>query len=137
MPAEARIADLRKVPMFSDFSRPELELLAAHVDEAHFPVGDTVIAEGASNDRFFMILDGQTEIRIGGRLRKTLGPGDIFGEISLHTGGITTAQVVARTALRTMVITQVSYAVLRDHPVSAARIVRTITERIAANRLAR
>ena len=65
-----------------------------------FRAGDTVTSEGQGGVGFFVIEDGQARVTIGGEERRTLGPGDYFGEVALLTDSPRTATIKAETELR-------------------------------------
>lgn len=95
---------LGRLTLFADFTRPELEAVAHTVDEEVFAEGQRVLRQGLSGSGFFVILEGQAAIHVDGEPRWTLGPGDFFGETSVLTGEAPSADVVANTLLRCVVI---------------------------------
>lgn len=48
-----------------------------------FVPGDVLIRQGDGNDKLFIILEGEVEVRISGNKVATLKAGDLFGELSL------------------------------------------------------
>src|SRR5256885_1916277 len=66
---EALIADLRKVPAFSDLPQSDLEWFVAHAEETHLEAGQVFTKEGTPADRMFVLLEGE----IRGR-RESGGP---------------------------------------------------------------
>ena len=42
-----------------------------------------MIEEGERGDTFYVVVDGSLEVSSDGRLLRTIGPGDFFGEIAL------------------------------------------------------
>jgi CRP-like cAMP-binding protein len=92
---------LRRVPLFSDLDRKELESVASSMKERTFDSGATVAKEGQSGVGFFVIEEGQAKVTVGGEERRTLGPGDYFGEIALISQGARTATITADTELKT------------------------------------
>ena len=62
----------------------QLDLLAEHSMFAEFKAGETILHEGDSANRFYLILEGQVELESRGvegetvRIQ-TLGPGDVLG----------------------------------------------------------
>jgi CRP-like cAMP-binding protein len=88
---------LQKVPLFGSLERRELEQVAASMQERRFPAGSTVVQEGAGGAGFFVIEEGEGEVTVGGQSRRTVGPGDYFGEIALLTGSERTATITATT----------------------------------------
>ncbi len=91
---------LQRVPIFADLERRELDRIAASMKLRTFQAGDTVTTEGQSGVGFFVIEDGEARVTIGGEERRTLGPGDYFGEVALLNDSPRTATIRAETTLR-------------------------------------
>jgi len=98
------VDSLARLTLFSDLGRAELEALAHTVDEEVFAEGQRALRQGMSGSGFFVILEGQATIRVDGEDRWTLGPGDFFGETSLLTGEPPSADVVAKTLMRCVIV---------------------------------
>ena len=77
------VDDLRTIPIFSRLSSTDLEFLATNMDEVTVPAGTTLITEGMGNHAFFLLAHGEVDVVVGGTHRRTLGPNDFFGEISM------------------------------------------------------
>ena len=90
---------LQKVPLFADLDTRELEQIAATMRERVFAAGDTVTEEGAGGAGFFVVESGEAEVTVEGTPRRTIGPGDYFGEIALLTGSDRTATITATTEM--------------------------------------
>jgi CRP-like cAMP-binding protein len=86
---------LKKVPLFADLDKRELEQISGSMRERRFAAGDTVVQEGAGGAGFFVVESGQAEVSVDGTARGTIGPGDYFGEIALLTGSDRTATITA------------------------------------------
>jgi len=91
---------LKRVPIFSDLDRKELERIASSMKQRTFHVGDTVTAEGQSGVGFFVIEAGEATVTVGGEERRRLGPGDYFGEVALLNETARTATIIADSELR-------------------------------------
>ena len=91
---------LQRVPIFEGLDRRELERIAASMKQRTFRSGDTVTTEGQGGVGFFVIEDGTAKVTVGGEDRRTLGPGDYFGEVALLTDSPRTATIRAETDLR-------------------------------------
>jgi CRP-like cAMP-binding protein len=89
------IGSLRDVPLFAELTDDELERVARVFKERRFGAGETVIQEGSGAAAFFVIHSGSVRVLVGGEEKRTLGPGDHFGEMALLDAGERTASVVA------------------------------------------
>jgi CRP/FNR family cyclic AMP-dependent transcriptional regulator len=96
---------LRRVPLFSDLERRELQEVAQSLRERTFSAGETVLTEGHAGVGFFIIVAGEARVTVRGDERARLGPGDYFGEIALVMGGERTATVTAETDLTCLALT--------------------------------
>ncbi|MDQ6714194.1 MAG: cyclic nucleotide-binding domain-containing protein [Candidatus Dormibacteraeota bacterium] len=78
---------LRAVPLFSEATPRQLDLLAVKLAVQPFHKGDSLVRQGDSGDAFYIVREGQVEVlsRESGRLRRVtvLGPAEYFGEIAL------------------------------------------------------
>jgi CRP/FNR family cyclic AMP-dependent transcriptional regulator len=103
--ASDRMELLRRVPLFADLERKELEQIAASLRERRFGAGETVLTEGHAGIGFFVIADGTAKVTVRGEDRATLGRGDYFGEIALIAETERTATVTAETDLECLGLT--------------------------------
>ena len=53
------------------------------MSEKRVDAGDAVTEEGKKGVGFFVIESGNARVTVGGEEKRTLGPGDYFGEIAL------------------------------------------------------
>lgn len=76
-----------------------LTRLADRMRTQSHPAGTRIIRQGNPGQLFYLIKEGQAEVRRdpGNQLVATLGPGDFFGEAALITGEPRNANVDART----------------------------------------
>jgi CRP-like cAMP-binding protein len=95
--ARASVDTLKKVPLFGGLERKELQQIADSMQEREFAAGSTVVQEGAGGAGFFIGESGEADVSVGGQPRRTIGPGDYFGEIALLTDSPRTATIVAKT----------------------------------------
>ena len=122
---------LARLSLFADLSRPELESLAHTVEEEVFAEGQRVLRTGLTGAGFFVILEGQASIQVGDEERWTLGPGDYFGEASVLTGEPPSADVVAKTLLRCVVVAGPDLErFLLDRPHLLLRLLREEAQRL-------
>ncbi|MCP4041566.1 MAG: cyclic nucleotide-binding domain-containing protein [Gammaproteobacteria bacterium] len=97
--------------------------------------GDVVVRKGESGDCMFIIQKGLVEVFIGddNHLVRTMGSGEIFGEMSLFTGESRSATVRAKGEARVLTIDQPAFHKrIQEDPMLAFRILGMLTDRIAA-----
>jgi CRP-like cAMP-binding protein len=93
MPAPIEL--LKRVPLFHGLDEKHLRSLAQSFTERSFTSGQELVTEGKGGVGFFVIESGEARVSVEGADRRTLGPGDYFGEIALIDGGLRTATVTA------------------------------------------
>ena len=103
-PATSFVDALARLSLFADLSHPQLEVLAQSFSEEVFAEGQRVVRQDVSGGGFYVILDGEASVVIDGEERSRLTRGDFFGEISLLTGEEPTADVIATSLLRCVII---------------------------------
>jgi CPA1 family monovalent cation:H+ antiporter len=95
---------LGQLALFADLTPTQLEAIAHSFEEVVFKEGERVLRRGLSGGSFYVILEGEAVVVISDELRRRLGRGDFFGEIAALTGDAPSADVVAETVLRCLVI---------------------------------
>src|SRR5437763_1347124 len=91
----ASIESLKQVPLFQNLPEKHLKRLADEFVERKFTEGQELTAEGSGGVGFFVLESGTAQVTVDGQERRTLGPGDYFGEIALIDGGLRTATITA------------------------------------------
>ena len=91
---------LRKVPLFNCLGEPEFEKLSQLTVAQTYPKGSMIILAEDFGDTLFIIRKGQVKISVfheDGRevIFSLLGPGKVFGELSLLDGKPRSANAVA------------------------------------------
>lgn len=104
-----RLAFFRNHPIFGILGPDLLEQLRAHARVRTIEKGATIFAKGDRGSSLFAILEGQVKVISFSAQGKyavlnVLSPGDIFGEIALLDGGERTADVVAISDCKLIVI---------------------------------
>ncbi len=79
---------LMKCDVFKHLTPRGLAQMADHLQAETFPMGESVIREGETGDKFYLIRQGEVAIRRGGDPKPvaTLKKGGFFGEMALLTG---------------------------------------------------
>jgi uncharacterized membrane protein len=100
---------LRQTAAFQLLDDDELAELTAHVDERSFAAGQVVFQAGEPGGAMHVVLAGRVEVFLLDDDRRRvvlneLGPGEIFGELSLFDGDPRSASVRAVEPTRTFLI---------------------------------
>ncbi len=93
---------LAQAPLFAALDEQSAAELRASMLDLYLPRGEALFAEGDPGDRLYLIVDGKIKLgATSGDGRETLlailGPGDMFGELSLFDPGPRTATASALT----------------------------------------
>jgi CRP/FNR family cyclic AMP-dependent transcriptional regulator len=112
-----RAEQLKAIPLFADLGHTDLEFLAGQMDEISVPAGTVLITERAGNNAFFVIVEGVVDVLVGGKYRRSLGPHDFFGEISMMELDPATATVTSRTPVRAFVMSRAQFDAVKTHEV--------------------
>ena len=122
---------LATVELFQGLSKRTIAQIAStgrftdHID------GHEVIVEGAGASGFHLITSGQARVTSGGAVRRTLGVGDYFGEISVLDGKPRSSSVVADGALQTfMVHPSVLQRLIDEQPKFARQLLLVLCARL-------
>jgi len=132
----AKVDLLKRVPLFSQCTRKELAAVAAVADEIDLREGRELTRQGAPGREFFVLIEGEADVRRNGRKVRTLSGGDFFGEIALVTKRPRTATVVARTPVRVLVVTDRSFRrMLEESPSMQTKVLQALAERLSGDDL--
>ena len=128
---DSKIELLKRVPLFAECSKSELERIAATTDELDLPAERNLTSEGADGWEFIVLVQGEADVRSKGRKINELGPGDFVGEISLVTGRPRTATVRTRGPARILVLATSGFRTLmHDVPSIQDKVLAAITARL-------
>jgi CRP/FNR family cyclic AMP-dependent transcriptional regulator len=127
---------LRRAPLFEGLDEENARGLRRQLTEVKLSRGEHLFQEGQDGDRLFVVLDGKmklTRAAVDGRenLLGVLGPGEMFGELSLFdprprtssASAVTDATLAAlgHDALRRM---------LQDHPEVSLHMLQALARRL-------
>ena len=93
--------------------------------------GSPIFAEGTPGDVMYVVLDGQVEISIGGRIIEVAGPGELVGEMALIDASSRSASATAATPCRLAVVNEKRFLFLvQQTPYFALHVMRVLTARL-------
>ncbi len=133
-----RLEALKGVEVLRVLNDAEREELSGKLKPAPFLSGELITRQGAAAHWLYMIYEGRAEVRLysGGsgpyRVVKTLGPGDVLGEMSLFTGEPRSATAVALEDVNCYRLDREGF---RDIMASRPEIAESIAAMLAERRL--
>jgi CRP-like cAMP-binding protein len=129
---DRKIELLRQVSIFERASKNELARVGAIASEEQYPQGVALVREGQYDDGFFIVLQGEVDVRRRGRLLRTLGRGEFFGEIALLARGPRTATVTTGTPVEVLRITGKDFRkVLKASPTLSLKVGEALADRLS------
>ncbi len=127
-------ARLDAIPLFAELTLDQQASVAGACDELSVEAGSTLVQEGDFGFGLFAITSGTADVVIEGAVVRTLGPGDMFGEIAVLSGGRRTATVIAATDMTLItVLNRDMWRLERESPEIATALRATIAERLGTS----
>lgn len=100
-------------------------------DFASFEAGQVIFEEGEPGDLMYVVLEGEVDILLHGKLVDATGPGGILGEMALVDAGPRSATARARTACRLAPVTEKRFMFLvQQTPYFSLQVMRIMSERL-------
>lgn len=122
---------LRNTALFSACNNVELGRIASITTEHNVVAGQVLMKRGSPGLEFFVIVEGKARATRKGVELAELGPGSFFGELALLDGGERTADVVAETDMRLLVLSRSEFSTLYlSVPSVSLKIIREMGTRL-------
>lgn len=129
-----QVAALRAVTLFSSLSDRDLKTVLAGCREELYSDGQAIVREGQPGGPFFLIVEGQAKLSVGGKTRATFGPGDYFGELALIDKGPRAATITASGNVKALAmpswdflaLCQQDFRIAEKVMVGLAKLIRTL-----------
>jgi phosphoserine phosphatase RsbU/P len=132
-----RLLDLSTIPLFASLPAEEISHLEATLTASTCPRGKVLFHEGFSDDKFYILMNGQVEVvkSLGRPEERILGlreAGSLLGEMSLFSReGYHTASVRSLTPLKLLKVTRSELdALLHRQPQLAYELIRLLSKRL-------
>ena len=123
---------LASVPIFAPLPGGSLEHLAARLVPLRLEPWTVIVREGDAGDRFYIVVEGEIEVRQDGKLVSELEAGGYFGEIALLRDVPRTATVISRTPVVLYALDREDFlAAVTGHPQSAEAAETVVGARLA------
>lgn len=98
-----------------------------------FPAGQPIFEEGQTGEVMYVVLEGEVNIMVRGRVIETVGPGEVLGEMVLVDASPRSASAITKTDCKLVAINERRFQFLvQQTPYFSIQIMQ-----IMANRLRR
>jgi CRP-like cAMP-binding protein len=122
---------LKGIPLFATLSQKDLRFLSKVAHQMTYEPGARLTSQDEMGVTFFVVIEGEVDVVVGGKVRSRLGPGDHFGEMSIIDRAPRSADVIAATPLRCLVFTQWEFRpFLKEHPDVAWALLEVLVKRL-------
>lgn len=102
---DSGFAELRGLDAFSDLDDEQLHAICNLGRVRQYSPDASIVIRGEDTDRLFILLSGRVQLSVPGQPSTEIGPGALFGELSLVTDTIYTADYRALEAAALLVLT--------------------------------
>jgi CPA1 family monovalent cation:H+ antiporter len=128
-------ARLAKVPLFAELDEVERATLASAASEVEASTGQPIAVQGDFGHALYAIEEGNADVLVDGEKVRSLGPGDVFGEVAVVVSGRRTASVVATSQMKLLAFFKRDvWALEKSSPELAERLRELVAERVASSR---
>ena len=127
---------IRRAPLFTALDDAAAATLRESMTQVKVSKGQTLFKEGDAGDRLFVVVVGKLKLGTSsgdGRenLLSILGPGDMFGELSLFDPGPRTATATAVTETRLLSLGQEKVIPwVKEHPEASLHLLARLASRL-------
>jgi CRP/FNR family transcriptional regulator, cyclic AMP receptor protein len=129
-------AVIRKAPLFSGLDSSAADALRTSMNLVKLRKGQSLFKEGDDGDHLYVVSSGKVKLgtkSVDGRenLLMILGPGDMFGELSLFDSGPRTATAIAVTDAKLLALGQDKVIPwVREHPEVSLQLLARLASRL-------
>jgi CRP-like cAMP-binding protein len=100
---------LRNVPLLQSLEQGEICRIADALEPVSFNPHETVIRQGDVGDSFYIIIEGEADVYVDGKVVNHLSAGEYFGELALLNDTPRSASIIAITALNCVALDASSF----------------------------
>lgn len=108
-----------------------IDIFRNETDTLAVEAGQAVFNEGDAGDTMYVVIEGEVELLVKGRLVETLGPGGVLGEMALLDNVPRSAGAITKTPCRLVAINEKRFRFLvQQTPNFALQLMRVIADRL-------
>jgi cAMP-dependent protein kinase regulator len=130
----SRLEVLRGVPLFEGLPDRVLSRLDSHIDDVQVPAGKHLTDQGTRAYEAFIIVEGEAEVVIDGKVVGTTEVGEMIGEIGVLKNTLRMATVTAKTPMRLFVVTPREIGWLFEDKELARRVEANLERHLSGNK---
>jgi CRP-like cAMP-binding protein len=110
---------------------PLIDLLPSDAPLVPAAAGKIIFAQGDPGDVMYVVIEGQAQVMIDGKLLETVRPGGILGEMALIDAGPRSATAIAKTQCVLVPIDEKRFAdLVGRRPEFALHVMRVLANRL-------
>jgi CRP/FNR family transcriptional regulator, cyclic AMP receptor protein len=117
---------LAAIPLFATLPDQELAAVASRAGEQEVDAGAMLVREGEFGHCIYAVESGAADVTHDGEKLRSLGPGDVIGEVAVLVAGRRSASVVATTPMRLITFFKRDVWAMEDEAPGAARRLREL-----------
>jgi CRP/FNR family transcriptional regulator, cyclic AMP receptor protein len=126
---------LKKVPLFATLESKDLAILSNAARERNYQQGEEIIRQGETGVGLFVLTSGRVRVQQDRQGQPTdlgsLGPGQVFGELSLLDDQPRTATIIAEEPSTVIIVPIWDFrAALRENPSMSLALLKSLSQRI-------
>jgi CRP/FNR family transcriptional regulator, cyclic AMP receptor protein len=111
----------------------EVDAVASVASERRYAAGEKLMAEGDFGHSMLLIEEGGAEVSVDGARVRSVGPGDVLGEVAILSSGRRTASVVATSPVTAICFFKRDvWALERSAPEAGRRLRAAIEEHVGS-----
>jgi CRP/FNR family cyclic AMP-dependent transcriptional regulator len=111
----------------------ELDAVASVASERQYEAGEKLMSEGEFGHSMLLIEEGGADVSVDGTRVRSVGPGDVLGEVAILSSGRRTASVVATSPVRAIFFFKRDvWALERTAPEAGRRLRAAIEEHVGS-----
>ena len=97
---------LSKVSIFKNLPRKKIEIITQKIGIETYKNGESIITEGETGDKFYIVKSGKVDISVKGKYIRTLGEKEYFGERALFFNEARSATATSKGDVQVFYISQ-------------------------------
>jgi CRP/FNR family transcriptional regulator, cyclic AMP receptor protein len=117
---------LAAIPLFATLPDQELAAVASCAGEQEVDAGAMLVREGEFGHCIYAVESGAADVTHDGEKLRSLGPGDVIGEVAVLVAGRRSASVVATTPMRLITFFKRDVWAMEHEAPEAARRLREL-----------